>query len=97
MESVSQALLDQIAEVASEREEPITAAQVAAVLAAREAILDGDPVGTIRQGPAGEIAVRVNDNGLHLWRVNCPDGSQYNDLQPSMHAEWKIIQGGKNE
>jgi hypothetical protein len=95
MQTVSDALLKQIAEVASEKEEPLTMAQVAAVLAAREAILDGDPLGTIRQGPAGEIAVRVNDNGLHLWRVTCQDGNQYNDLQPSMHAEWKVIQGGK--
>ena len=85
MESVNPALLQQIADVASEPDEaPLTAAQVGAVLAAREAILDGDPVGTIKRGPDGEIAVRVNDNGLHLWRVTVPDGTLYNDLQPSL-------------
>jgi hypothetical protein len=84
MESVSQPLLKQIADVASEAGEPLTANQVAAVLAAREAILDGDPVGTVRKGPEGEIAVRVNDNGLHMWRVMCLDATFYNDLQPTL-------------
>jgi hypothetical protein len=84
MESLSQALLDQIASVASEKDEPITANQVAAVLSARESILDGAPVGTVLRGPEGEIATRVNDKGLHLWRVVCPDGTLYNDLQPTL-------------
>jgi hypothetical protein len=98
MRSLPDALLEQIAKVASEKDEPLTKAQVAAVLAAREAIIDGDPVGTIRQGLEGEIAVRVNDQGVHIWRVTCPDGTIYNNLEPTMNGDWKVIkQGEKND
>jgi hypothetical protein len=88
MESLPQAMLQQIAEVASEPDEaPLTENQVAAVLAAREAILDGAPIGTIMKGENGEIAVRVNDAGFHMWRVTCTDGTFYNDTQPNLPAE----------
>lgn len=97
MRSLSDAMLTQIAKVASEKEEPLTPAQVAAVLAAREAILDGDPVGTVKQGPAGEIAVRVNDEGMHIWRVSCPDGTIYNNLEPTMFGDWVTIKEGVRE
>lgn len=79
------ATLDQIAGVASEAGEAITRNQVAAVLAAYRAILAGDPVGTVRRNPEnGALAIRVNADGLHLWRVNVPDGDQYNDLSPTL-------------
>lgn len=84
--------LKQIAHVASESDAPISANQVAAVLSAYRAILDGDPVGTVRRNPdTGELAVRVNHNGLHLWRVSHPQGEQYNDLQPTL--PWPTIAG----
>lgn len=83
--------LEQIAQVASEADTPITRNQVAAVLAAYRNIMSGDPIGTIRRDPeSGAMAMRVSDNGLQLWRVNAPDGSQYNDLQP--HLPWPIVE-----
>jgi hypothetical protein len=97
MRSLPEAMLRQIAKVASEEGEELTMAQVAAVLAAREAIIDGDPIGTIRQGTQGEIAVRVDDQGMHIWRVTCPDGTLYNNLEPTMNGDWKVIKQGEKE
>jgi hypothetical protein len=78
-------ILAQIAKVASEADETITVNQVAAVLAAYKAIHEGDPLGTIRKDPdTGAIAIRVTDNGLHLWRITPPDEPVYNDLQPTL-------------
>jgi hypothetical protein len=92
IEMPGEAALNQIAQVASEADAPVTANQVAAVLSAYCAILDGDPVGTIRRNPdTGELAVRVNADGLHLWRVSHPQGGQYNDLQPTL--PWPTIAG----
>lgn len=77
--------LQQIADVASEDGDPLTANHASAVLAAYKAILEGDPVGTIRQDPdTGAIAIRVVDNGLHLWRITPHDAPVYNDLQPTL-------------
>jgi hypothetical protein len=85
------AVLDQIASVASEAGEQLTRNQVSAVLAAYINILAGDPVGTVRRDPeTGSMAIRVNDNGLHVWRVNNPaTGEQYNDTQPSI--DWPEV------
>ena len=83
--------LDQIATVASEAGEPLSSNQVAAVLAAYANILGGDPIGTVRRDPdSGAMAMRVNVDGLHLWRVAVPNGEQYNDLQPTL--PWPILQ-----
>ena len=85
METMNPNLLKQIADVASDPDQaPITPEVVAAVFAAREAIIEGDPVGTIKKGPDGEVAIRVEDSGMKVWRVNCPDGTQYNDTQPKL-------------
>jgi hypothetical protein len=62
----------------------LTEEQVHRVLEAWNHVRAGDPVGTVRRGPAGEIAHRVDHEGVHLWRVSAPDGSQYNDLQPTL-------------
>jgi len=80
------ALLEQVAN----NIEGVTPEQVAAVLAAYWAIHEGDPVGTIRRDEAtGAVGIRVEDNGMHLWRVSTPLGEQYNDLQPKL--AWPII------
>jgi hypothetical protein len=85
------AVLDQIAQVASESDEPITANQVAAVLAAYRAVYEGDELGTIRRDPdTGSLAHRISIDGLHKWLVSAPDGSQYYDLQPTL--DWPVIQ-----
>jgi hypothetical protein len=81
----SDAVLEQIAKVASESEAAITANQAASVLAAYRLILGGDPIGMIRRDPdTGSLAHRVTVDGLHMWRVSTPEGEQYNDLQPTL-------------
>jgi hypothetical protein len=89
----SQKALEQIAQVASEpdAERPYTHIDVAAILAAYVNVMEGDPVGTIVRNPEnGSVAVRAEDNGLHIWRVSCVDGSVYNDLQPTLLGWEKI-------
>jgi hypothetical protein len=91
IEIPGQAALEQIAAVASEADAPLTANQVAAVLAAYGSILSGDPVGTVRRDPqTGAIAHRVSVDGLHMWRVSVPStGEQYNDVQPTL--SWPMM------
>jgi len=59
--------------------------QVTSVLAAAEAVRQGDPVGMIRRdADTGQVAVRVLSYGVAQWRVSGLDGEQYNDLQPTL-------------
>lgn len=68
----------------------VTEAQIDAVLAAQQAVAEGEPVGTVmREEDSGKIAHRVNDNGVVQWRVTGPDGECYNDLQPTL--PWQVI------
>lgn len=68
----------------------ITEAQIDAVLAAQKALADGDPVGTVRKcSESGKVAHRVSVNGIVQWRVTCPHGDAYNDLQPTL--PWPVI------
>jgi hypothetical protein len=92
IEIPEQPTLEQIAQVASEADEPITANQAAAVLSAFKNIVGGDPAGTMRRDPeTGAMALRVNDNGLMMWRVSVPStGEQYNDTQPTL--PWPILE-----
>lgn len=79
------ATLEQIAQVASEADVPLTKNQAAAVIAAYHNVLDGDPVGTMRKDPeTGAVALKVIDNGLMIWRISCKDGTFYNDTQPTL-------------
>ena len=89
-EMPSDATIEQIAQVASEADTPITTAQVSAVIAAYHNVTSGDPVGTMRHNPeSGAIAIRVNQEGLILWRVSDPNGDFYNDLQPTL--DWPEV------
>jgi hypothetical protein len=89
-EMPSDATIEQIAQVASEADTPITTAQVSAVIAAYHNVTGGDPVGTMRHNPeSGAIAIRVNQEGLILWRVSDPNGDFYNDLQPTL--DWPEV------
>lgn len=82
----SDAVMERVAEVVGDT----TPQKVAATIAAWHAIHEGDPVGTVRRDPeTGAIAVRAEDGPMHLWRVSVPDGTQYNDLQPTL--PWPII------
>lgn len=86
------ATLEQIAQVASEdSEEPLTSNQAARLIAAYHHVVSGDPVGTMRKDPeTGAIALKtMAPDGMMIWRVNVPDGTQYNDLQPTL--PWPIL------
>jgi hypothetical protein len=86
-------VLERIAYIASEpdAEKPYTPKDVSAILAAYAHVLDGDPVGSILKRPTdGAIAVRANVDGLHMWRISAPDGSQWNDLQPTLEGWVKV-------
>jgi len=90
---LEKATLEQIASIATEpdTEVPITANQVAAIIAAYHNVISGDPVGTMRRDPeTGAIALKVAaPDGLLMWRVSVPDGTQYNDLQPTL--TWPLL------
>lgn len=92
--ALAEATLEQIASVASEpgEEQPITGKQAAAIIAAYHNVVSGDPVGTIRRDPdTGAIALKTAEaDGLMVWRVSVPDGSQYNDLQPTL--PWPVLE-----
>jgi hypothetical protein len=93
IEMPSQKALEQIAQVASEpaAERPYTHIDVAAILAAYVNVMEGDPVGTVLRNPeSGAVAMRVVEDGLHIWRVNVPTGDHYNDLQPTLLGWEKI-------
>jgi len=90
---LEKAQLEQIASVASEEGgEPLTGNQAAALIAAYHNVISGDPVGTMRRDPeTGAIALKVQDpGGLMLWRISVPDGTQYNDLQPTL--TWPLLE-----
>lgn len=62
-----------------------TPEQVNTIIESLNAIREGDPVGTVRRDPATRaVAHRVNAAGIHQWRVSAPDGTGYNDLQPTL-------------
>lgn len=67
----------------------MTADQVTSVMATWRDVLAGDPVGTVRRSDDGLLAHRVVADGIPMWRVTGTDGSQYNDLSPSL--SWPII------
>jgi hypothetical protein len=69
--------------------EGITDEQVNNVLNALNYVRSGDPLGTIKLETAtGKVANRVDVDGVHMWRVTAPDGSSYNDMQPTLLGVW---------
>ena len=54
--------------------------------------MTGDAVGTIRkQDGTNAVAHRVlRADGVPVWRVTMPDGSQYDDMQPTL-AGWMAL------
>ena len=85
--------LEAIAKLASESGEkhPLTANDVAVILQSYRQLHEGDEVGSLLRNPdTGALAHRVSENGLHLWRCSAPDGSQWNDTQPTLDGWEKI-------
>ena len=59
--------------------------QINSVLEALNKVREGDEIGTVlRNNETGAIAHRVDSEGIALWRVSEPNGTQYNDMQPSL-------------
>lgn len=80
---------DIVQAIAAHLGDTVTTDQVAEVLAALNAVQDGDAVGVVRRDPdTGKVAHRVLSNGVAQWRVSGPDGEQYNDLQA---VAWPVI------
>lgn len=81
---------DIVQAIAAHLGDTVTADQVSEVLAALNAVRDGDPAGMVRRDPVtGKVAHRVTANGVAQWRVSAPDGEQYNDLQATL--QWPPI------
>lgn len=68
---------------------PMTAeAIVAMVLDGVNQVQAGDPLGTVRRDPeTGVVYVRVNDGGVHKWRIVNPDdgGANAFDMRALTH------------
>lgn len=81
---------DTVISTVSDQIPDMTAEQVQTVLAALNAVRQGDPLGTVRRDPdTGKVAHRVTADGVHLWRVTAADGEQYNDMVPTL--PWPAI------
>lgn len=67
--------------------------QILTVIAAINHASTGDPVGTVRLGPNGELAQRINLNGVDQWQITKPTtGEQWFDFAPTL--DWQLISGG---
>lgn len=71
-------------------DDTLTVDDITAVIAAWNDVRGGDPVGMIRRNAeTGEVAHRVDADGVHQWRISHPDGDQFNDVQPTL--SWPVI------
>jgi hypothetical protein len=81
---------DAVVDAISQQLPDITTEQVGAVLTKWNEVLNGDALGTIRMDPdTGNVAYRVAQDGIHMWKVSAPDGGQWNDMQPTL--PWTIV------
>lgn len=69
----------------------VTDEHVAMVLEAWNTVLNGEPVGTIKLDPeSGNLARRVNENGIHQWKITAPDGGMWSDMSPTLPGWTKL-------
>ena len=69
----------------------VSTEHVAMVVTAWNAIINGDPVGTVKKDPGtGALALRVSESGVHKWRVTGSDGTTWSDLQPTLPG-WESL------
>lgn len=65
--------------------------QTATVLTGVNAVRGGDPLGKVcRNSTTGEIAHRVDDDGVHRWRVSPPDAPIYTSDESTMPG-WDVL------
>lgn len=77
--------------VSDQLRESVTEEQVKMVLEAVERVQSGDPVGTVLEEPGtGNVAVRVSESGVLVWRVTGLDGSVSADTQGTL-AGWTVL------
>lgn len=77
--------------VSDQLRESVTEEQVKMVLEAVERVQAGDPVGTVLEEPGtGNIAVRVSESGVLVWRVTGLDGSVSADTQGTLPG-WTVL------
>lgn len=63
----------------------ISPEQILSVITAINHASAGDPVGTVRLGPNGELAQRVNKNGVDMWQITNPaDGGTWYDMESTL-------------
>lgn len=79
----------QVVSTISDQLTDITPEQVEQVMNAWNLVRQGDPVGTVRRSPDGQVAHRVSVDGVHLWRVSDSAGVTWSDTAPSLG--WPII------
>ena len=81
-------LNDTIVATISEQCPDVTTEHVAMVLTAWNAVINGEPVGTIKLDPvSGNLARRVSESGVHQWKVTATDGGMWSDMSPTL-AGW---------
>lgn len=66
---------------------------VTAVINAWNLVRDGDAPGTIVMSDEGHVAVRISDQGVHLWKVTAANGSTWVETQPTLPG-WTVIKEG---
>jgi hypothetical protein len=79
-----------VEQISSHLGEGVTTEQVQTVLAAWNAVRQGAAVGTVlRDSVSGALAHRVEANGVQMWRCTGVDGTQWNDMQPTL--PWDVV------
>ena len=77
--------------VTAQVKEHVTEDQVKMILEAVERVQSGDPVGTVLEEPGtGNVAVRVSDSGVLVWRDTGLDGSVSVDTQGTLPG-WNLL------
>lgn len=70
--------------------------QIASVLTGANAVRAGDPVGKVCRNPeTGEVAHRVEEDGLHRWRISPPDAPIYRNDESTLPGWDVLYEGGQ--
>ncbi len=59
-------------------------------IVAYQSVFDGEALGTTRMSPQGDVAKRVDVDGVIKWRVIYANGAIGFDLRPSL-PDWTLI------
>lgn len=85
-------ITEQLVTVVSAQLEDLSDAQVTQVLTALNFVYEGPPVGTIMQNTeTGEVAHRVTENGVIIWRVTGTNGEAWGAHPPVLPGNWTTL------